>query len=142
MLGKRVEVPPRTQFPRILACFSVLVVGRARLRWVALPALGSGVGGMTTTPVVTAVVPPTGPGRPTSHRQPIRGTSGRILPLAALAPARVVSAVYGVAAVDRDGRVADAAVIGALGWVPGPRLDIRESRGLILVEGVWGASSG
>ncbi|MEN3305368.1 MAG: hypothetical protein V7603_1570 [Micromonosporaceae bacterium] len=89
---------------------------------------------MTSTPVVTPVVPPMVRGGSTSGRQPGRGTSRRVLPLAALAATRVVSAVHGVAAVDRDGRVADATVMDELGWVPGTRLDIQESGGLVVVQ--------
>jgi hypothetical protein len=42
--------------------------------------------------------------------------------------------VYGVAVVDCRGRVADRAVVTALGWMPGTRLDIRESNGLLIVR--------
>jgi hypothetical protein len=38
-----------------------------------------------------------------------------------------------LATVDCNGRVADTTVMNALGWVPGTRLDIRESAGLVLV---------
>jgi hypothetical protein len=41
--------------------------------------------------------------------------------------------VYGLATIDCNGRVAETAVINALGWVPGTRLDIRENSGLVLV---------
>jgi hypothetical protein len=42
--------------------------------------------------------------------------------------------VYGLAAVDRRGRIADHAIMHALGWQPGTRLDIRETRGLLLIH--------
>ncbi len=42
--------------------------------------------------------------------------------------------MYGLAAVDCRGRVADRAVVGALGWVSGTRLDIGESGGLLVVR--------
>jgi hypothetical protein len=42
--------------------------------------------------------------------------------------------VYGLAAVDCRGRVADRAVVHALGWTPGTRLDIRETRGLPVIR--------
>jgi hypothetical protein len=42
--------------------------------------------------------------------------------------------VYGLAAVDCRGRVADRAVVHALGWTPGTRLDIRETRGLLVIR--------
>jgi hypothetical protein len=58
------------------------------------------------------------------------------LPLARLAAGvRSVAVVYGVAAVDCRGRIADRLVTGALGWAPGMRLSIREDRGLILLAG-------
>jgi hypothetical protein len=41
--------------------------------------------------------------------------------------------VYRTAAIDCNGRVAEATVVGALGWVPGTRLDIRENGGPVLV---------
>ena len=42
--------------------------------------------------------------------------------------------MYGFAAIDCNGRVADNTVIRALRWAPGTRLDIRESGGLVLVR--------
>ncbi|MEH0824543.1 MULTISPECIES: hypothetical protein [unclassified Micromonospora] len=56
------------------------------------------------------------------------------LPLARLAPTRDSSMVYGLATLDVHGRVADRAVMTALGWAPGLRLGIRESGGLIIVD--------
>lgn len=47
---------------------------------------------------------------------------------------RTTSAVYGMAAVDCRGRVADRAVLTALSWTPGTRLDIREACGLLLIS--------
>jgi hypothetical protein len=41
--------------------------------------------------------------------------------------------VYGTAAIDCNGRVAESAVINALGWAAGTRLHIRENGGLVLV---------
>ncbi len=41
--------------------------------------------------------------------------------------------VYGTAAIDCNGRVAEATVISALGWAPGTRLNIRENGGLMLI---------
>lgn len=46
---------------------------------------------------------------------------------------RCPSTVCGIATVDCNGRVAEGAVITALGWAPGTRLDIRESGGLVLI---------
>lgn len=58
----------------------------------------------------------------------------RTLPLPSVPEPRTSSVVYGLAAVDCRGRVADHAIIAALSWLPGTRLDIRESRGLLLVR--------
>jgi hypothetical protein len=50
--------------------------------------------------------------------------------------------VYGLAAVDDRGRIADHAIVRALGWHAGTRLDIRVIGGLIVVTaGDGGASS-
>jgi hypothetical protein len=56
------------------------------------------------------------------------------LPVASLVSPRAASLVYGVAAMDCNGRVAETMVINALGWAPATRLDIRESGGLVLVR--------
>ncbi|MGC4903927.1 AbrB/MazE/SpoVT family DNA-binding domain-containing protein [Micromonospora echinospora] len=42
--------------------------------------------------------------------------------------------VYGLAAIDSSGRIADRTVIRALGWGPGTRLHIREGSGVIVVR--------
>ncbi|MGW4589769.1 AbrB/MazE/SpoVT family DNA-binding domain-containing protein [Amycolatopsis thermoflava] len=47
---------------------------------------------------------------------------------------RTSSVVYGMAAVDCRGRVADRTVLTALSWTPGTRLDIREAHGLLLIH--------
>lgn len=46
---------------------------------------------------------------------------------------RVGSAVYGLAIIDCNGRVADNHLLRALGWGTSTRLDIREQGGLLLV---------
>ncbi|MDT5024699.1 MAG: hypothetical protein QOE61_1125 [Micromonosporaceae bacterium] len=42
--------------------------------------------------------------------------------------------MYGLARLDDKGRVADHAIVRAMGWLPGVRLDIREAGGVILVR--------
>ena len=64
---------------------------------------------------------------------PTPGTARRTLALAQLASSRTRSTVYGLATIDCNGRVAEAAVINALGWACGTRLDIQETGGLVLV---------
>lgn len=58
----------------------------------------------------------------------------RPLPVSRLAVTRLRSTVYGLAAVDDRGRVADHTVVRALGWGSGIRLEIREIGGLVLVR--------
>jgi hypothetical protein len=56
------------------------------------------------------------------------------LPVPQLPSVRPRSTVYGLAAIDCNGRVADTTVIRSLSWAPGIRLDIRECGGLVLVR--------
>ncbi|MER5337851.1 AbrB/MazE/SpoVT family DNA-binding domain-containing protein [Micromonospora sp. NPDC002717] len=42
--------------------------------------------------------------------------------------------MYRLASVDSSGRIRDRAIIGALGWEPGVRLDIRHGAGAIVVR--------
>jgi bifunctional DNA-binding transcriptional regulator/antitoxin component of YhaV-PrlF toxin-antitoxin module len=58
----------------------------------------------------------------------------RTLPLPSLVTQRTTACVYGLAALDVHGRIADHAVITALGWTAGLRLDIRHAAGLIVVH--------
>jgi hypothetical protein len=55
------------------------------------------------------------------------------LPLAVLLTQRTGTTVYGLSALDDRGRLADRAVMRALGWSAGLRLDIRDARGLLVV---------
>jgi hypothetical protein len=91
---------------------------------------------MTGAVIKPVVIPPTLP-RPDGH--PAGAPSGapavhRTLPLPAVPTPRASSTVYGLAAVDCRGRVADHTVVTALGWVPGTRLDIRECGGLLVIR--------
>jgi hypothetical protein len=54
--------------------------------------------------------------------------------MAPLGPAGGRVMVYGTAAMDCNGRLAEAVVINALGWSPGTRLSVRENGGLVLVS--------
>ena len=80
---------------------------------------------MTAADVIAPVVlpPPATSGRTTT-----RGESPSLarapLPLADLPPQRTSAVVYGASAVDDRGRVTDRAVLRALGWTAGCRLDI------------------
>jgi hypothetical protein len=55
------------------------------------------------------------------------------LPLGHLAPAPSSRLVYGLARVDRNGRIADRNLMDTLGWRPRTRLDIREAHGALRV---------
>ncbi|MFD2415431.1 AbrB/MazE/SpoVT family DNA-binding domain-containing protein [Amycolatopsis pigmentata] len=74
---------------------------------------------------------------PSAARQP--------LPLPTVPTPRVGTAVYGLAAVDCRGRVADRAVFGALRWVAGTPLAISVTHGVLLIStdpsGVFGMTS-
>lgn len=85
---------------------------------------------------VCAVIPPIGalvplvlPQRGRLAQGACTGTvrSAHPLPLAALRARRASSAVYGLAALDCHGRVADRLIMGALGWSAGLRLHIGEA---------------
>lgn len=83
--------------------------------------------------------PTVAPVIPSSRAPAVRGSSSsadrQVLPLPRLAHGeRVSSVVYGLAAVDCHGRVADRVVLTALGWVSGTRVSIREDSGLIVVS--------
>jgi hypothetical protein len=86
--------------------------------------------------VVSPLVPPAATsGRPDSPGgHPAARAGRRPLPVPRLAVTRLRSTVYGLAAVDDRGRVADHTVVRALGWGSGTRLDVHESGGLVLVR--------
>lgn len=80
-------------------------------------------------PPVGALVPPVLPQRGHPGLGACIGTvpSRHPLPLAALRARRTSSAVYGLAALDCHGRVADRLITQALGWSAGLRLHMRET---------------
>ncbi len=84
--------------------------------------------------VISPVVPPPPAahrgGRPVRAAAPARGP----LPLPRLAAVRTSATVYGLAVLDCRGRVADRAVLGALGWRAGTRLEIRTTGGLLVIN--------
>lgn len=55
------------------------------------------------------------------------------LPVADLTTPRLRSAVYGMATLDCNGRIADTNLLRALGWDTATRLDISEQGGLLLI---------
>jgi hypothetical protein len=117
-----------------LTCQCLNALQHAELAFSGLPCLGVVV--VTSSVIKSLVVPAT----PVRHGEYTAGSpSGasaarRALPLPALSMRRRNNAVYGLAAVDCRGRVADHAVVTALGWVPGTRLNIGESRGLLVIR--------
>lgn len=68
------------------------------------------------------------------HRPRGGGARRPPLPLPVLPTPRAGTLVYGLAAIDNSGRIADRTVIRALGWGPGTRLHIREASGVIVVR--------
>jgi len=66
-------------------------------------------------------------------RQRARSTGGRPLPLACPVPAPSVpeDVVYGIGRIDVSGRIADRAVISALGWRGGDRLTLTADAGVV-----------
>src|SRR5687767_5270960 len=89
---------------------------------------------MTSTPIAPAVPSklPAAAGR----RSRGRGESRvhRPLPVAVLGSRPSPAAVYRVVAVDRCGRLAERAVMRALGWTPDSSLDIAETGGALVVR--------
>jgi hypothetical protein len=88
--------------------------------------------GVVVSPLVPPVAASDRPDSPGGH--PTARAGRRPLPVPRLAVTRLRSTVYGLATVDDRGRVADHAVVRALGWGSGTRLDVRESGGLVLVR--------
>ncbi|MFY1681632.1 hypothetical protein ACN265_08905 [Micromonospora sp. WMMD730] len=85
--------------------------------------------------VIAPVVPPVvlaGRGKPGGRSD--GSLRRRPLPLPDLPTPRVGTLVYGVAALDASGRIADSGVVRALGWVPGTRLHIHAGAGLVVLR--------
>ena len=58
------------------------------------------------------------------------------LPAPELSTPRLRSALYGLASLDCNGRIADNNLLRALGWDAATRLDIREQGGLLLITSI------
>lgn len=86
-----------------------------------------------TRSVIAPVIPP-------ATRAPGRGLDGareaRRLPLARPVPAAALAGdvVYGLGRIDGSGRVADVAVIKALGWLSGDRLTLTADDGVVVAR--------
>lgn len=86
--------------------------------------------------IISPVVPPLLP------RGSCRGADGpgavlvtrRSLPIPSLIPQRMTAVVYGLSALDDRGRLADRTIMGVLGWSAGLRLNITETRGLLVIR--------
>ncbi len=85
-----------------------------------------------TAQLVSPVIPSAA--RP-AHRRHGRAGGVRSLPLASppVSPAAPGYVVYGIGRIDASGRVADRAVIGALGWRGGDRLTLTAGDGVVVV---------
>jgi hypothetical protein len=88
-----------------------------------------------SAPVISAVVPPVLPRQRIAEGDSASPSLGRqSLPLPSLIPGRASRLIYGLAAVDDRGRVADRIVMRALGWQAGLRLAIAEAGGVLTVR--------
>ncbi len=136
-----VQVPPRTQKRGIPATSDVSVFKCALPRRVrsSRPEWSCDAGGsVVSAAVITPVVPPPGSqGRGGVVGEATGGgvlPSRRRLPLARLIVQRSAVYVYGLAALDDRGRLADRTIMRTLGWSAGLRLDIREAGGVLVVH--------
>jgi hypothetical protein len=85
-----------------------------------------------TGPLIAPVIPSSAAARP-----PRAPAAARTLPLAvppARPPGLPRDVVYGLAHLDRSGRVADRTVTGALGWRGGDRLTLTASAGVVIIR--------
>jgi hypothetical protein len=84
---------------------------------------------MTAPPVAPVIPPSAGPGARAHGRTGLV----RRLPVASvpLVPAVPADVVYGFGRIDASGRVADRAIISALGWRPGDRLALAADAGVV-----------
>jgi hypothetical protein len=86
-----------------------------------------------TAPLIAPLIPPRG--RP-GGREHGRPATARRLPVAAApeVPAVPDNVAYGLGRMDESGRVADRAMIGALGWQPGDRLTLTAAAGVVIAR--------
>ena len=86
-----------------------------------------------TTPLIAPLIPPRA--RP-GGREHARPAIARRLPVAAAPEVPVVpdDVVYGFGRMDESGRVADRAMISALGWQPDDRLTITAGAGVVIAR--------
>ena len=86
-----------------------------------------------TAPLIAPLIPPRA--RP-GAREHGRAAPARRLPMAAApqVPAVPDDLVYGTGRVDESGRVADRAMIGALGWQRGDRLTLTAAAGVVIAR--------
>src|ERR1700749_498640 len=84
---------------------------------------------MTAQPLTPVIPSSGGP----AGRQRARSTAGRPLSLACPEPVPSVpdDVVYGIGRIDASGRIADRAVISALGWSGGDRLTLTADAGVV-----------
>lgn|SRR5690606_11463650 len=86
-----------------------------------------------TAVAALSVIPPLRMPERGGHDHGSPAAKTQVMPVARLATRRARETRYGLAAVDHRGRIADVALIRALGWSPERRLDIQESGQLVLV---------
>lgn len=81
----------------------------------------------------TVIAPVTMPATPVHDSRSPTAASSRPLPLPAVPTSRIATVVYGMAAVDCRGRVADRTVFAALGWVAGTPLAISLTHATLVI---------
>ncbi len=89
-----------------------------------------------TGPLIAPVIPSsaTGAGRPARAPAAARTLPLAVPPALSRPPALPRDVVYGLARVDRSGRVADRTVTGALGWRGGDRLTLTAEAGVMIAR--------
>ena len=96
---------------------------------------------MTAAPLIAPLIPPrTRPG----GREQGRSAAVRRLPVAAApgVPAVPDDVLYGFGWMDESGRVADRAMTGALGWLPGDRLTLTAAAGVVIAPPILAPKEG
>ena len=88
---------------------------------------------MTGT-LIAPVVPSSAAARPARAPAAVRTLPLAVPPALSRPPALGRDVVYGLAHVDRSGRVADRTVTGALGWRGGDRLTLTAGAGVVVIR--------
>jgi hypothetical protein len=88
---------------------------------------------VTGTLITPVIPPPVAAGRPARVPAVARTLPLAVPPALSRPPTLPGDVVYGLARVDRSGRIADRTVIGALGWRGGDRLTLTAEAGVVVI---------